>query len=144
MSGDPSVMEQQPAGGNPMKPESGTYGERAELEALHQQLPSGAPAAGAPAPGVAPGPPPGMPQGQRPASGPAGLPGGLLAPSGRPDVPVFSPLDEGLPQNPMAGAVDAQQQRLLLLDALAEHPEASLEVKEWARVVREKLISRAG
>jgi hypothetical protein len=137
---DINVVEQQPAGGGVNKPASGTYGERAELEALHQELPSGG-AAPPPGPGVAPMGGPASP-GALPGGPPAGLPAGLLSPTGRPGVPGFSPLEDGLPQDPMAGAVDPQQQRMLLLDALAEHPEASTEVREWARVVREKLISR--
>jgi hypothetical protein len=141
---DVNVMEQQPAGGNPMKPSSGTYGENAERERLEQQLPLG----GGPGAPEQPAGPVGRPAGLSspfgmPATGaaPGGVPDVLLGPSDRPDVPVGSPLDIGVP-GMFPGAVDASQKRLALLDMLTSHPDASPEVREWASIVRSKLIDQ--
>jgi hypothetical protein len=141
---DVNVMEQQPAGGNPMRPSSGTYGESAERDRLKQQLPS----AGGPVAPEQPSGPVGRPAGPSalpgmPAGGaaPGGVPDVLLSPTDRPDVPVSSPLDMGSPDM-FPGAVDARQKRLALLDMLTAHPDASPEVREWASIVRSKLIEQ--
>lgn len=135
--GQPDVAEQLPASGNPMKPASGSYGDGASLDRLKASLP-GAESSSAPSvrnlPPVA-GPPPGAtaPQGAQ------GLPAGLTRPTSMPDVPVSTPL-MAPPQNPVAGAADARQQRLLLLDQIANSPSVSDETREWAATFRQKLI----
>jgi hypothetical protein len=132
----PDVMEQLPAGGNPMQPQSGTYGEGAALDRLKAELPVG-PAGQA----VGPAPtPPGMPQGPSPAGAPTGLPQALMRPTGRPDVPVSTPL--ATPTAPPTAVVNAAQQRLQILDLLAESPEVSEETRAFAKRVREMLIGR--
>lgn len=141
---DVNVMEQQPAGGNPMQPSSGTYGEGAERERLEQQLPIGDGPPAPPSPSGPVGRPagpaalPGMPAG---GAAPGGVPDVLLGPSDRPDVPVGTPLDAGA-ADMFPGAVDARQKRLALLDMLTTHPDASQEVREWASIVRSKLIEQ--
>lgn len=138
---DVNVMEQQPAGGNPMQPDSGTYGERAELNRLQQTLPRSS------GPGSAPmleaaAPPAPMPSAPPPAPAPSGLvPEALLRPTERPDVPVYSPLDPSQ-TGQFPGAVNAQQRRLMMLEMLSDHPDASPEMREWASIVRQKLIER--
>jgi hypothetical protein len=137
----PNVIEQMPAGGGVNKPASGTYGDKVETERLKQALPQSQPAGNVmPAPPQAAPTPPSAP-GMGPApTGPPGLPAGILAPTRRPDQPVGAPLST--PVDPFAGAVDARQRRMRLLDALSTHPDASPEVREWASVVKQKLIAR--
>lgn len=131
----PDVLEQVPAGGGMNKPASGTYGEKTELADLQRQLPSSdAPAPPGPSP-VPTGPPSGRPA---PAE-PPGMPRGLTMPTQRPDTPVSTPL-EGPAPDPMAGAVDARQRRLRYLDLLEQNAE-SAEVREWASIVKQKLIA---
>lgn len=120
-----------------MKPQSGTYGDGAALDRLKASLP-GVESSSSPSvsnlPPVA-GPTPGAtaPQGAQ------GLPAGLTKPSMRPDVPVSTPLLNP-PQNPVAGAATAHQQRLLLLDQIAQSTTVSEETREWASTFRQKLI----
>ena len=73
------------------KPESGTYGEKAELANLRRSLPEMQPPSEGPsAPGgMTPGAPPterSAPMG-RPKTGPRMLPGPILNPTSQPDVP---------------------------------------------------------
>ncbi len=123
------------------KPESGTYGEKADVANLKASLP---PMAAPEQQGVGgtPGPLPtrGMPQKEgRPAEGPAMLPQGVMAPTQRPGVPISQPMDQGAaPMPPKQQAAD--QQRLSILDALTTHPEVSEETREWAKLVMEALI----
>ena len=129
-------------------PESGTYGEKADLARLRQALPpmgppgsqgtgGAAPPAGAPPAGLGPGLQ--RPTG-RPAGGPTGVPSGVLAPTQRPGVPLSQPRDPGPPPMPPRAAA-ADQQRLAILDALTTHPEVSEETREWATLVLEALIA---
>lgn len=131
----PSIIEQMPAGGNVSRPQSGSYGEKAEAERLKQALPQ----SDAAPPQQAGTPPSGFGTAPSPTRAPA-LPPGLLAPTTRPDVPVSTPL--AVPTDPFAGAVDARQRRLRMIDIISTHPDASPELKEWASVVKQKLIAR--
>jgi len=123
------------------KPESGTYGEKADVAALKSALP---PMATPEAQGVGGGPGPlpdrGMPQKEgRPTEGPALLPQGMMAPTQRPGVPLSqAPAPGPAPMPPKQQAGD--QQRLAILDALTTHPEVSEETREWAKLVMESLI----
>lgn len=125
------------------RPESGTYGEKADLAQLRQSLPPmGAPGAegtGAapPAPTGPAGPGPGARR--PPQSGQGGIPAALLAPTDRPDVPLGQPLAPGGVQMPPR-AQAADQQRLAILDALTTHPDVSEETRDWAKLVRDSLI----
>lgn len=132
----PDVLEQVPAGGGMNKPESGTYGEKTELAALQAALPQAEPTAPQPDVQVTP-----SSTGSAPRPTAPGLPAGLMAPTQRPDVPVSTPL-AGAPVNPLAGAADARQKRLMLLDILSRNPQASPEVQEWASILKQKLIAR--
>ena len=123
------------------KPESGTYGEKADLSRLKQSLPPmgipGVEGTGA----VAPAPTSGMKPPQtmgRPTGGPSEVPNVLMAPTQRPDVPLNqSPAPAPAPLPPKALA--ANQQRMAVLEALSTHDEISEETKEWAKEVLEFL-----
>jgi hypothetical protein len=133
----PNVIEQQPAGGGVNKPASGTYGEKASVDRLKQELPStgSQPQPVQPAPSAAGG-------GLAAPAAPSSLPKGLVAPSVRPGVPVSTPLAGAAGAvDPFAGAVDARQRRLRYLDLLAQQAD-SPEVREWAEIVKQKLIER--
>ncbi len=117
------------------KPESGTYGEKAEVERLRKELPS----SGGPGPGPAQEAPQrsqatpnkpvaGMPV-QEPA-GPAGLPDVLTHPSRTPGqvTPRSSMVQPSQPES-------LSQARLALLDSLATSQEVSPETREWAQIV---------
>jgi hypothetical protein len=122
------------------RPNSGTYGEKADLNRLKQALPAaqgpGPTAQQPPAPPissdpVAPTPPP---QG-RPSTGgpvPPGIPSVLLAPTQQPDVPVATPLAGPATA---VGAVDPMQKRMALLDSLANSGEVSATTRAWAQHV---------
>ena len=136
MESTPDVLEQVPVGGGVNKPESGTYGEKADLARLQAELPTAEPV----------GPQTNEVQPIPASTGgvvapPAGLPRGLTAPTNRPDVPSSTPLD-GPPPDPFAGAEDGRQRRLRLLEILAQHPDASPELQEWATVLKQKLSAR--
>lgn len=123
------------------KPESGTYGEKADLANLKSSLPPmAAPQqqGGMEGPGALPER--GVPQQEgRPVDGPALLPQGVMAPTQRPNVPISQPMAMGqAPMPPKQQAGD--QQRLAILDALTTHPEVSEETREWAQLVMEALI----
>ena len=117
-------------------PESGTYGEGAELARLNEQLPP----MNRPGMGAATGGPAPMPQ---PDVQVPGRPGGrpLQAPAGVPDV-IFQGGGPAPAGDPMAAPAppDPQAARLILLQQLAESPEVSEETREWARLVLEALI----
>jgi hypothetical protein len=136
MEATPDVLAQVPAGGGMNKPASGTYGEKTELAQLQAELPQAEPAV---QPDVRPSP--AAPMGGPPPSAPSGLPQGLMAPSQRPDVPVSTPL-AGPAADPMAGAVDARQRRLRMLEILCYHPQASPELREFAENLKQKLMAR--
>ncbi len=121
------------------EPESGTYGEKADLNRLKQSLPpmegqGQQPQGPAPMPDRGGATPP-RPTG-RPVKGPSGLPSGIMQPAGGdPSRPLSAPAQ--MPQRPAA----ADQQRLAILDALSTHPDVSQETREWAELVKEYLIS---
>lgn len=123
------------AGGNVNAPASGTYGEGAALERLKQSLPmaetGAAPSAADP---TAPMPTP--PAGGMSTPPTGGLPSPLLAPTQRPDVPVSTPL--GAPTAPMPAT--GRQQRMAILDALANSPDVSDETREWASMMVKRLV----
>ncbi|HCC99403.1 MAG TPA: hypothetical protein DER64_02655 [Planctomycetaceae bacterium] len=135
-TGDVSVNE----------PEGGTYGEKAELNRLKASLPPmGAPGqqgGGRTAPSLgAPTSAGGGPMG-RPKNAPPGVPPALLGPTQRPNTPLGTRLQPGQQTPPMPPrAQAADQQRLMVLDALTTHPDVSAETKEWAALVRDALIS---
>lgn len=136
MNESPDVLEQVPSGGGMNKPESGTYGEKAALTALQQELPI---QDAAPQPDVQPTP---SPMGSARPTAASGLPPGLMAPTQRPDVPVSTPLAGPGPADPLAGAADVRQKRLLLLDLLSRSPEVAPETQQWATLMKQKLIER--
>lgn len=136
MEQTPDVIDQVPAGGGVNTPASGTYGEKAELERLKQQLPSAEPVQPVPTSSQA-GPVP-IGRGRAPAVPSAsGLPSGLTSPTRRPDVPALPNTPVG--QDPYGGAVDARQRRLRVLDAIANSQEVSPETREWAEILVQKL-----
>ncbi len=138
MNESPDVLEQVPAGGGMNKPESGTYGEKTALADLQAELPVQQPGAGQ----AAPEPTPPGPMGGRPTPS-SGLPPGLMAPTRRPDVPVSTPLaGQAVAGSPLAGAADVRQKRLLLLDILSQSPEVDEDTREWATLLKQKLIAR--
>lgn len=122
------------------KPESGTYGEKAELNRLKQSLPSTDGPQGPQSQGPAPmpqrsGATPPRPAG-RPVKGPANLPSGIMQPTdGNPNMPLSES-----PTPPVRHA-QADQQRLAILDALSTHPAVSQETRDWAEAVKEYLIN---
>lgn len=134
---DNPELEKTPTGDTSVNaPESGTYGEKAELARLRQSLPPmGPPGAG----GTGAAPPASPPSSRPPQSGQGGIPAALLSPTDRPDVPLGQPLAPGGVQMPPR-AQAADQQRLAILDALTTHPDVSQETREWAKLVRDSLI----
>lgn len=139
-------LEKLPTNNNVNKPESGTYGEKADLNRLQQSLPempTGGPA-GAPAPQL-----PRSGQNLRPAPSdpitgsaplprtPGSVPPLLARPTDYPNRPVSTPLG-GNPQAPTT--MTAQQRRLQILDALSRSPDVSEETKEWASIVRKSIL----
>tara|TARA_Y100001947_G_scaffold107122_1_gene91700 strand:- start:2164 stop:2592 length:429 start_codon:yes stop_codon:yes gene_type:complete len=120
------------------KPESGTYGEKVEVDRLKKELPStGGP--GRPAPEE---PQRATPTQNKPVEGlpAAPLPGG---PPGVPDVlmhPGGGNVAPGQPMAPGGGAQDISQARIALLDALASSQDVSSETREWAQIVLEMMI----
>lgn len=141
-NGMPDTVNQLPATGNPMEPQSGTYGTVADTERLKQQLslPGGGPTGPGGAAMKPTAPPPGIPQGTQITPPPGGVPDVLMAPTTRPDVPASTPL-----QNAFAGApavVTGAQRRLSILHALSTSEEVSEETREWAQLVLDKLASR--
>ena len=117
-------------GGNVNKPQSGTYGEGADLARLKQQLPTGvvgqAPSA-PPAPTMPTQPlaQPGQPG--RPPAAPPGVPSVLMQPSSPPAAPGPPPIG--------AGAVTPGQNTIALLDMLSTSTEVSAATREWAKTV---------
>jgi hypothetical protein len=136
-------VEQIPVTGNPMQPQSGTYGRVAETDRLKQalNLPGGsAPGSGGPAgpPPMTGQPPGGAAVGQPP---PSGVPDVLLAPTSMPDVPQSTPLASPYVSSPTS--VTAAQRRISVLQALSTSDTVSEETREWAATVLEKLASRS-
>lgn len=136
----PDVIEQVPAGGNVMAPDSGSYGDKAATDRLRKslQVPAGSGSPTAPQPSPVPA---GGPSGRPPApAAPGTVPDVLMSPTTMPDVPVSKPLAS--PPSPTA-TVDAAQRRLRLLSLLAESDEVSQETKEWAQLVLDALAGRS-
>lgn len=135
-----------PAGGGVNKPSSGTYGEKAAVARLQQQLPAverpvGPGGAGGqgpvtpPGPGPRPGPPPsGGGGGQSPIPG---IPAPIFAPTNRPTTPVNAPLAE---PGQAPGVATPSQAQLRILDALKMHEDP--EVAEWAGMVFDYLVDQ--
>jgi hypothetical protein len=120
------------------KPESGTYGERVDLERLRAAVPGG----GSPVP--APEARPLPPISERPVrslgkvgSVVPGLPSALLRPTARPQEPVTTMPTQAPQQLSMSG----MQMRLRKLDILANHPDVSPETRDWARMMIRVLTS---
>lgn len=124
------------------QPDSGTYGETADLNSLKASLPQGA--VGMPAPPM-PQPPPVQPGSTRPPSSTQGRPStGAAAPPGIPSA-VLSPTHLPLPTapqplNPLAGAQTPSQGRLALLQMLASSPGVSATTRAWALEVTHLLL----
>lgn len=134
-------IEKTPMGNTSVnEPESGTYGEKAELNELKQSLPPMGGQQGQQPQGPAPMPErggitPPKPTG-RPVKGPSSLPNSIMRPTGgNPNKPLSA--DVEMPQKQAA----ADQQRLAILDALTTHPDVSQETREWAEQVKDYLIS---
>lgn len=137
------IIEKQPTQDQSVnKPESGTYGEKADRARLERALPPMQPAiqpsGGGPTPmgGTSPTVPP-LPGG-RPKVAPPGVPAAVMGPTDRPGVPTQTPLT-GPVQSPIATAESVAQARIALLQQLATSDEVSAETREWAEMVLEIL-----
>lgn len=136
---DPLTIDKTPTQDQSMnKPESGTYGERVEVERLKKELPS---SRGPGAPQPAEGPQRATPTKNKPAvmaapppAGPPGLPDVLM----HPGAGGGQPRQQQVQQRP--GAVNVSQARIALLDALSSSREVSDETREWASLVLEMLL----
>lgn len=120
------------------RPESGSYGEKADLARLQAQLPQpGAPIGSGPqAPMPAVQSAPVRPSGQQGSPVP-GLPAQLFTqPTARPSEPVTAG-PTALPQRP---SVNGQQERLRILDALANDPGRTPETRAWASMMLQLLV----
>lgn len=134
----PTEIEKTPtAGVSANSPASGTYGEKAELNRLQQQLPP----MNRPGMGAATGGPAPMPQ---PDVQVPGRPGGrpVQAPAGVPDVIFQGGPTQGpaAPMGPAPAPADPRAAQLTLLQQLSEAPDVSEETREWARLVLEAII----
>ncbi len=138
---DPTSLDKTPTQNQSLnKPEGGTYGEKAEVERLKKELPSG----------QGPGGPPQVTEPERAVATPnkpvAGMPpvtGG--GPSGLPDILTHPGATPGQvsPRPQMvqpAGPQDVSQARLALLDSLSNSQDVSTETREWAKIVLEMMI----
>lgn len=121
-------------------PASGTYGEKADLTRLQASLP---------APGAAIGSGSEQPSGVGPmATAPPRPPGGGPSPiDGLPAAlfsqPTTRPYESvtAQPTNPpQPSATSGQQQRLAVLDALANDPSRAPETRQWAAMMLRQLI----
>jgi len=113
------------------EPESGTFGEKADLNRLKGSLPPmGAQVAEAGGPAPMPNPNLSMPPqpGGRPTRGPAGVPGAIMG-AGDAPTPAAQAQSQATPQ--MA--------RVALLEQLANSQEVSNTTREWARLILEQL-----
>lgn len=136
--GQPDVIEQVPATGNPMKPTSGSYGDVVETERLKQSL--DLPGAGPGGAAVAPTPPPapGQPQGAQVTPPTGGVPDALMRPTSMPDVPASTPLR---PADQSARASQVRANHVSVLQALVASPTASDTTKRWAEALLERYRS---
>lgn len=136
---EPDIVEKTPTQNMSVnKPESGTYGERAETDRLKKELPS----SGGPVQGQQQAPPRAQASPNRPPSnitvteeaGPVGVPNELMH-QGKGLNPLI-PSTGGV----MAGPQNAAQARIALLDSLANSREVSEETREWAQIVLGMLL----
>lgn len=135
-------VDKQPLpGGNVNSPASGAYGEKQALTNLKKDLPQSQPTA----PGAAPTAPPMVNQepisptparGGRPSAGAPGLPPALVAPTAMPDVPVGTPLQAPALGPQIAPVNNHFEDRLRLLDVLAQSNTVSPETRAWAQEAR--------
>ena len=121
------------------RPDSGTYGEKADLNRLKAALPD---MASAPSPT-------GAQQGQASSAPPVSVspltagqpapPSPLMAPTMMPDIPVNTPLtDVPAPLDP--SQLPPEQSRLMVLELLANNPKVSAETRNWAATYRDRLL----
>jgi len=129
----PDIMKQPMPGGGVNKPGSGTYGEKADLDRLNQQLPPMAPQKQQAGPALPPVSPPVPPP---PSSGEMGLPGGMMAPTTEPSTPVNTPL---APPTMAPPPMPPNQQRLALLDQLINSDQTSPQTKAFARTLAQQI-----
>jgi hypothetical protein len=131
---DQTIEKTPTAGVSVNQPESGTYGEGADLTRLRQELPpmnreGFGSSTGGPSPMPQPSPAlPGRPGG-RPTRLPGGVPGVLL--NGPPTPPPAA--------QPNAPASNPQAARITLLEQLTNAPDVSETTREWARLVLDAL-----
>lgn len=131
--GQPDVVEQLPAGGNPNAPASGTYGEEAAQQRLESALPnvnseqsrqvSPAPMTSEPSP--VPPPAPGLPQ-------------AIFNPTTQPRTPISTPLNEFGPMAPGT----PEETVIQILDMLTRSPDVTETTKEIARLALDRIIRR--
>ena len=135
---DPTVEKSPGAGVSVNRPESGTFGEKADTQALKDSLPAMGP--GQATPGLEPSPMPspsgGMPAqaGGRPPNAPAGVPSVLM---GEQAPPIPS-------EQANAPAANPQAARISLLEQLVSSEEVSETTREWAKIVLEGLRGEPG
>ena len=128
---DVNVAEQMPAGGSPMAPSSGTYGEEAALQRLRSQLPGEG--SDTQSQQATPLPPMG---GAPPIPPPAtGLPRSMFEPTRQPGVPASTPLTPSEPE--MTGPPDAV---IAALDAVVNDPEAARKYSRTTRLWAQQLL----
>jgi hypothetical protein len=122
------------------QPDSGTYGEKADVARLQSALPKGAigqPAAPQQPPALSPAPVrpnPGMDG--RPQTGaavPPGIPSALLTPGADNFNAPVAPTSQPAPQT-------RPQQTLFTLDLLSRSPDVSSATREWAKHVLTVLL----
>ena len=136
---DGMIPEKTPSSVN--QPASGTYGEGADLARLKAQLPATSAPIGS-GPNTTPQPTPLSTTPPRPPGGGGsspieGLPASLFT------QPTTRPLEPGnvMPDNmPQPSSMTGQQQRLMILDALANDPARSEETREWAQMMIRILV----
>jgi len=120
------------------QPESGTFGEKADVQKLKDSLPPLGPGQGG-APGLEPSPMPqpggGLPAqaGGRPPGAPDGVPSVLLG--GEPPSAV---------EEPNAPSANPQAARISLLEQLVSSEEVSETTREWARLILDALQDEPG
>lgn len=137
------VSQMPMSGPQPNEPSSGTYGAKAQVDALKKAIGMPPPNSGG-APGGAPAGPPDMstaPGGVKPSTpgGPFGLPAAITNPTQQPNVPSTTPL-AAPPVNPVAGAQGQSQKNLALLDMLTRNPDVSDSTREWAQLVLNNVV----
>ena len=135
---DNTIEKTPTAGVSVNKPESGTFGEKADEQRLKDSLPPLGPGQGG-VPGLEPSPMPGptggMPaqSGGRPPGTPEGVPSVLL----QGDPPAIA-------EQPNAPNANPQAARIALLEQLVASEEVSDTTREWARIVLEALQGEPG